>query len=48
MLSLMPNSDPQPNMLLTLFNLELDALNFIQTRLRPRCALVAEQLFLRK
>jgi hypothetical protein len=44
----MPNLDTLPNILLTLFNLGLDALGFIRTSQRPRCALIAENLFPRK
>jgi len=44
----MPKLDSLPNVVLTLFDLGLDALRFIGTSLRPRGALVAENLFLRK
>ena len=44
----MPKLDSLPNVLVTLFDLGLDALSFIRTSLRPQCALVAENLFLRK
>ena len=44
----MPKLDSLPNALLTMFDLWLDALRFIGMSLRPRCALVAEKLFLRE
>jgi len=44
----MPQLDSLSNVLLTLFDLLLDALRFIRVSLRPRCALAAENLFLRK
>jgi putative transposase len=40
--------DSLSNVLLTMFDLLLDALRFIRVSLRPRCALAAENLFLRK
>ena len=47
-LSLMPNVSSLSNVLLTTFDLLLDALRFMGVSLRPRCALAAENLFLRK
>ncbi len=44
----MPNLHCLSNLLLTTFDLLLDALNFIRLGLQPRCALAAENLFLRK
>jgi hypothetical protein len=44
----MPRLDCLPNLLLTLFDLLLDALRFVGLCLRPRGALAAENLFLRK
>jgi hypothetical protein len=44
----MPNLHPLPNMLLTEFDLRLDALSLIGTSLRPRCAPAAENLFVHK
>ncbi len=44
----MPNLHSLSNLLLTTFDLLLDALRFIGVSLRPRCALAAENLFLRK
>jgi len=48
MLLRMPKFDCLSNLLLTLFDLCGDALGFIRLSLRPRRALVAENLFLRK
>jgi hypothetical protein len=45
---LMPKLDSLSNALLTMFDLLLDALRFIRVSLRPRCALAAENLFLRR
>ena len=44
----MPKLDSLPNVLLTMFDLCLGAVRFIGTSLRPRAALAAENLFLRK
>jgi putative transposase len=44
----MPKLDSLSNVLLTMLDLFLDALRFIRVSLRPRCALAAENLFLRK
>lgn len=44
----MPKFERLPNPLLPIFDLLLDALRFIRLGLRPRCALAAENLFLRK
>jgi len=44
----MPKLDFLSNVLLTMFNLWLDASRFIRVSLRPRYALAAENLFLRK
>jgi putative transposase len=44
----MPKLDFISNALLTIFDLLLDTLSFIRDSLRPRCALAAENLFLRK
>ncbi len=44
----MPKLDSLSNVLLTIFILLLDALRFTKVSLRPRCALAAENLFLRK
>ncbi len=44
----MPNLHSLSNLLLTTFDLSLDALNFIRLSVQPRCALAAENLFLRK
>jgi hypothetical protein len=44
----MPKLDSLSNLLGTLFDLLRDALRFIRVGLRPRCALAAENLFLRK
>ena len=44
----MPKLDSLSNVLLTMFDLLLDTLRFIRVSLRPRCALAAENLFLRK
>jgi predicted signal transduction protein with EAL and GGDEF domain len=44
----MPKLDSLSNLLLTTFNLLLDALRFIGLCLRPHCAVAAENLFLRK
>ena len=44
----MPKLNSLPHLLLTTFDLWLDALRFIRLSLRPNCALVAENLFLRK
>jgi hypothetical protein len=41
----MPNLDSLSNVLLTMFDLLLDALRFIRVSLRPRCALAAESLY---
>ena len=48
MLSWMPKSKPLSSRLLSILDLVLDALKFIRLSLRPRCALAAENLFLRK
>jgi putative transposase len=47
-LSLMPKLDFLSHVLLIVFDLLLDTLRFIRVSLRPRCALAAENLFLRK
>jgi hypothetical protein len=47
-MSLMPKLDSLSKVLLTMFDLLLDTLRFITVSLRPRCALAAENLFLRK
>ena len=44
----MPKFDRLPHLLLTQIDLWLDGLRFIRLSLRPRCALAAENLFLRK
>ena len=44
----MPKLDSVSNLLGTLFNLTLDTLRLIRVSLRPRCALAAEDPFLRK
>lgn len=44
----MPKLDSLSIVLLTVFDLWLDARRFIRLSLRPRCALSAENLFLRK
>ena len=44
----MPKLDSLSNLLLTIFDLLVDALRFIRLSLRPRGALAAENLFLRK
>jgi putative transposase len=44
----MPKLDFLLNLLLTTFDLLLDALRFIRLSLRPNSALAAENLFLRK
>ena len=44
----MPKLDSLSNLLGTLVDLPLDALRLISLGLRPRCALAAENLFLRK
>jgi hypothetical protein len=44
----MPKLDSLRNVLLTMFDSRLDALRFIETSLRLRCALVVENLSLRK
>jgi putative transposase len=44
----MPNFNSRSQLLLTTFHLVLDALSFIRLSLRLRCALAAENLFLRK
>lgn len=44
----MPKPDFPSTVLLTMFDLLLDVLRFIPAGLRPRCALAAENLFLRK
>ena len=44
----MPQIDSLSNVLLTMFDLLLDALRFIKGSLRPRCALATGNLFLRK
>jgi hypothetical protein len=44
----MPKLDSLSNMLLTMFDLLLDALRLIMVCLRPRRALAADNLFLRK
>jgi hypothetical protein len=44
----MPKLDSLCDVLLTKFNLLRDALRFIRVSLRPRCALAASNLFLRK
>jgi hypothetical protein len=44
----MPKVDRLFSLLLTLFDLFLDALRFIRLSLEPRCTLAAENLFLRK
>jgi len=45
---LLPKLDFLSNVLLILFDLLLDALRFIRVSLRPRCAMAAENLILRK
>jgi hypothetical protein len=47
-LSWMPKVDRLFSLLLTIFDLLLDALRFIRQSLQPRCTLAAENLFLRK
>ena len=44
----MPKLNSLSNVLLPMFDLWLDTLRFIRVSLRPRCALAAENLFLRK
>jgi putative transposase len=44
----MPKLDSLSNLLGTLFDLLLDALSLVRVSLQPRCALAAENLFLRK
>jgi hypothetical protein len=44
----MPKLDSLSNVLLTMFDLLLDALRFIKACLRARCAQAAENLFLRE
>lgn len=44
----MPKVDRSFSLLLTIFDLLLDALRFIRHSLQPRCTLAAENLFLRK
>jgi hypothetical protein len=44
----MPKFDRFFRLLLTIFDLWLDALRFIRLSLRRRCALAAENLLLRK
>jgi hypothetical protein len=44
----MTKLDSLPSLLPTMVDLLRDALRFIQASLRPRCALAAEKLFLRK
>jgi transposase InsO family protein len=44
----MPKLDSLSNLLGTLFDLVLDALSLVRASLQPRCALAAENLFLRK
>src|SRR5215469_2954806 len=44
----MPKVDSLFSLLLTIFDLLLDALRFIRLSLQPRCTLAAENLFLRK
>jgi hypothetical protein len=44
----MPNLHSLSNLLLTTFDLLLDALNFFRLSLQPRRAVAAENLFLRK
>jgi len=44
----MPKVDRLFSLLLTIFDLLLDALRFIRHSLQPRCTLAAENLFLRK
>jgi len=44
----MPKVDRLFRLLLTIFDLLLDALRFIRLSLQPRCTLAAENLFLRK
>src|SRR5215470_19570571 len=44
----MPKVDRLFSLLLTIFDLLLDALRFIRLSLHPRCTLAAENLFLRK
>jgi len=44
----MPKLDSLSNVLLTMFDLLLDALRFIRVGLRPRCALAAENLWVAK
>jgi hypothetical protein len=44
----MPKLDSLCDVLLTKFDLLRDALRFIRVSLRPRCALAASNLFLRK
>jgi len=44
----MPKLDFLCNVLLIVFDLLLGTLRFIRVSLRPRCALAAENLFLRK
>ena len=39
---------PGENVQLTIFDLCVDALRFVRISLRPRCALAAENLFLRE
>ena len=47
-LSRMPKLDSLSNLLLTIFDLCLDAVRLVRLSLRRRCALAAENLFLRK
>ena len=44
----MPKVDRLFSLLLTIFDLLLDALRFIRLSPQPRCTLAAENLFLRK
>ena len=44
----MPNLNSLPKVLLTTFNLLLDVLSFVRLSLRPRSALAAENVFLRR
>jgi hypothetical protein len=44
----MPKPDSLSKLLLTTFDLLLDALRFIRVSLRPRCALAAENLWVAK
>jgi len=44
----MPTFDSVSKLLETLFDLRLDVVRFVSASLRSRCALAAENLFLRK